>query len=279
VSSPTTVPLAASGATAIHVARRCAHEGGAIALQRFRGDRTVSVKGRGNVVTDADIAVELRIKEIIREEFPHHAVLSEETSSTTDPRRGWVWVIDPIDGTKNYSMGVPFWCVSVALCCDGEPVAGVTYDAVHNETFHAERGGGAFLDDAAVVSSDQADVQSSIIGVDLGYDDARGREQIALIGRIFPAVQTVRILGSAALGVTYAACGRLDLFTHVNLAPWDLAAGMLLVRESGGAIFDRAGAPATITSGTVVAGGRRVVADFLSRYGTTRGVVPDAASG
>ena len=279
MSSPTTLPLAASGATVMDVARRCAREGGAIALTAFRGDRTITFKGRGNVVTDADFASERRIHEVIREEFPEHAILSEETASTTDPHHGWVWVVDPIDGTKNYAMGVPFWCVTVALCCDGEPVVGVTYDAVHDETFHAERGGGAFLDGAPIAPSARDDVESSIIGVDLGYDEARGSAQIALIGRIFPRVQAVRILGSAALAIAYAACGRLDLFTHLNLAPWDLAAGMLLVRESGGAITDRAGAPAVITSSGVVAGGCRVHADFVARYGSRRGDAPDVASG
>lgn len=264
-----TIPTAASGAKAIDVAWRCVREGGAVAIERFRGDRTVETKGgRGNVVTDADVAVELLIKAILRAEFPDHAILSEETSSDTDPATGWVWVIDPIDGTKNYSMGVPFWCVNIALCRDAEPVLGITYDAVHNEGFWAVAGEGAWCDGKRLAASRSPDVQSSVLGIDLGYDDALGGGQIELMSRIFPRVQTIRILGSAALAFAYAACGRLDLFTHMNVAPWDVAAGILLVREAGGVASDRDGGPMRITSSAFAAGGRAVHDDFMARYGT-----------
>jgi fructose-1,6-bisphosphatase/inositol monophosphatase family enzyme len=250
---------------------RCAREGAAIALAGFRGERTVAVKGRGNVVTDADVDVEVAIKRIIAAEFPDHLVLSEETAAGTDPRFGWVWVVDPIDGTKNYSIGIPFWCVNVALCHEGEPVVGVTYDAVHDERFTSARGEGAFLNGVRIHASERPNVQSSVIGVDLGYDDARGKDQIALLGKIFPGMESVRILGSAALAIAYAACGRLDLFTHTNIAPWDIGAGMLLMRESGGVMTDRAGAQVTLSSGGIVAGGRMVHEDFMGRYSSMQG--------
>jgi fructose-1,6-bisphosphatase/inositol monophosphatase family enzyme len=262
-----TIPLGISGARAIDVAWRCVREGGAIALDGFRGDRTIDVKGRGNIVTDADLAVELHIKAILQAEFPAHAILSEETAADTDPMSGWVWVLDPIDGTKNYAMGVPFWCVNIALCHDGEPVAGITYDAVHDEGFWAVAGEGAWCDGAQLRSSESPDVDSSIIGIDLGYDDARGSEQIALMARIFPRVQSIRILGSAALALAYASCGRLDLFTHMNVSPWDIAAGILLVREAGGAASDRDGGAMTLRSRTFAAGGRGVHDDFMAKYG------------
>lgn len=261
-----TLPTAASGASAVDIAWRCAREGGAIALDRFRGDRTIGHKGRGNVVTDADVEVELRIKAIIEEEFPGHAILSEETAAHTDPSRGWCWVVDPIDGTKNYSMGIPIWCVNIALCHDGEPVIGITHDPVHGEAFSAVAGEGAWCGEQRLVASDAPDVDSAIIGVDLGYDDALGGGQIALMSRIFPNVQSIRIIGSAALGFAYASCGRLDLFTHMNISPWDIAAGMLLVREAGGAASDRNGGPMTLRSRSFVAGGPRVHDDFMARY-------------
>lgn len=267
MTNPLTIPMAASGAKAIDVAWRCVREGGALALEGFRGDRTIDVKGRGNVVTDADVAVELRIKSILQAEFPDHAILSEETSAHTDPANGWVWVIDPIDGTKNYSMGIPVWCVNIALCCEGEPVLGITYDAVHDEGFWAVAGEGAWCDDRRLATSQSPDVESSVLGIDLGYDDALGSGQIALMSRIFPRVQTIRILGSAALAFAYASCGRLDLFTHMNVAPWDVAAGILLVREAGGAASDRSGGPIRITSRAFAAGGRAVHDDFMARYG------------
>ena len=249
------------------VALRCATEGGALALAAFRGPQPVRSKGRGNVVTDADVAVELHIKRILAGEFPAHAILSEETSATTDPDAEWLWVIDPIDGTKNYSMGVPFWCTNVALCHRGEPVLGVTYDAVHDERFRAQAGRGAWAGDLPIRPSAAPDVRSAIIGMDLGYDDLLGGSQIALMGRIFPGVQTIRILGSAALAFAYAACGRLDLFTHTNVMPWDVASGMAILREAGGVVRARDGGPMRITTSSFVAGGAAVVDDFLRRYG------------
>jgi fructose-1,6-bisphosphatase/inositol monophosphatase family enzyme len=265
------IPRAASGAEAIEVAWRCVREGGAIALSRFRGERHIDVKGRGNVVTDADLAVEAAVKAILGAEFPSCKILSEETASATDASSDWTWVLDPIDGTKNYSMGIPFWCVNIALCRNGQPVLGITYDAVHDESFWAVEGGGAYCGEQRLNASDQPDVESSVVGVDLGYDDAMGVSQIALISRIFPHVQSIRILGSAALGIAYAAAGRIDLFTHSNLSAWDVAAGMLLLREAEGAATDRYGAPLELTSGTVAVGGRRVHADFMARYARRQG--------
>jgi fructose-1,6-bisphosphatase/inositol monophosphatase family enzyme len=267
MTSPITIPKAASGAKAIDVAWRCVREGGAIALERFRGERRIDTKSRGNVVTDADFEVERLVQSILQEEFPEHAILSEETSADTDPMRGWVWVLDPIDGTKNYSVGIPFWCVTIALCHEGKPLLGITYDPSHDEGFWAIAGEGAWCDGKRLRASGAQDVNSSIIGVDLGYDDARGSEQIALMGRIFPGVQSIRILGSAALALAYAACGRLDLFTHMNVSTWDIAAGMLLVREAGGAASDRSGGPMTLRSRTFAAGGRAAHDDFMRRYG------------
>jgi fructose-1,6-bisphosphatase/inositol monophosphatase family enzyme len=265
-------PLAASGATPIEVALRCAREGGALAMRYFRSPALeIGEKGRGNIVTEADLAVERLIIDILRDEYPAMAVLSEETSAETDPTRGWVWVIDPIDGTKNYSYGLPGWCVNVALCRDGDPVCAVTYDAVHDETFWAVAGGGAHLDETNIAASAVADVRSSVLGLDLGYDEERGAGQIDLMRRIFPNVQAIRIIGSAALGFAYAACGRLDIFTHSCISPWDIAAGMLLVREAGGAATDPTGAPLRITSSGFVAGGRRVHADFMARYASAQG--------
>jgi fructose-1,6-bisphosphatase/inositol monophosphatase family enzyme len=137
---------------------------------------------------------------------------------------------------------------------------------VHNEAFWAIAGRGAYINEHRVQASDAADVASSIIGVDLGYDDTLGSRQIDLMSRIFPNVQSIRILGSAALGFAYAACGRLDLFTHLNIAPWDIAAGILLVREAGGVASDRSGGPMTLASKAFVAGGRSVHDDFMAKY-------------
>lgn len=249
----------------------CARAAGDLALARFGGPHEINVKGHRNIVTKTDVEAELRIKEILAAEFPAHKILSEETAYDTDASSGWTWVIDPIDGTKNYAIGLPFWCTNVALCLDGEPVVGLTYDAVHSEGFWAIAGGGAFRNSDPIAASDKPDVFSSVISIDLGYDDAMGSRQLDLMQRIFPRVQGIRITGSAALGLAYAACGRIDLYTHMNVSPWDVAAGILLVREAGGVATGRDGAPMTIMSSTFAAGGRRVHADFMARYAVAQG--------
>jgi fructose-1,6-bisphosphatase/inositol monophosphatase family enzyme len=260
------LPRGTSGDEAIEVAWRCVRAAGEIALGRFRGEHAVAVKGRGNIVTEADVEVELRLKDILHFEFPNHKILSEETAADTDASDGWTWVIDPIDGTKNYATGIPVWCTNIALCLDADPVLGITFDAVHQEAFWSIAGKGAYVNEQPILASTRPDVASSIIGVDLGYEDALGSQQIGLMSRIFPNVQSIRILGSAALAFAYASCGRLDLFTHLNVAPWDVAAGMLLVREAGGAASDRSGGPMRLTSRAFAAGGKLVHDDFMERY-------------
>jgi len=265
------LPISASGATALDVAWRCAREGGAHALSRFRSVHAIDVKGHRNIVTQTDVETELLIKAILAAEFPAHKILSEETASDTDASRGWTWVIDPIDGTKNYAIGLPFWCTNIALCRDGEPVVGITWDPVHDEGFWAVAGEGAYRGDERIAASDLPDVFSAVIGIDLGYDDALGSRQLELIQRIFPNVQGIRITGSAALGLAYAACGRIDLYAHLSVSPWDVAPGILLIREAGGVATARDGSPMRITSRTFAAGGRRVHEDFMSRYAAAQG--------
>jgi myo-inositol-1(or 4)-monophosphatase len=279
--------VSTSGATALAVARRCAEEGGRLALERFRKPQRVSVKGRGNLVTATDIDIEHLIRGALAREYPQHAVLSEETadlearSSKLEPRtssleaRGWMWVVDPLDGTRNYVSGLPCFCINVALCHRGEPVVAVTHDPVHRETFWAEKGGGARLsagqapcDEQPCRVSDKPSLQASVLGFDMGYNDRRAAHMLALLRELWPGMQSVRIPGSAALGLAYAACGRYDLFVHHYLFPWDLAAGILLVREAGGVITDRDGSPVHIESEGVIAGGSAVHADFLRRAGS-----------
>jgi myo-inositol-1(or 4)-monophosphatase len=294
VSASPDLPVSASGATALQVARRCAEEGGRLALERFRKPQEVSVKGRGNLVTATDIDIERLVHSVLAREFPRQAVLSEEASSA-EPRAssleasGWTWVVDPLDGTRNYVSGIPCFCVNVALCHRGEPVVAVTHDPVHGETFWAEKGGGAHLSslpaclpdrragqtggqasgsDQPCRVSDKPSLQASVLGFDMGYNDQRAAHMLALLRDLWPGMQSVRIPGSAALGLAYAACGRYDLFVHHYLFPWDLAAGILLVREAGGVITDRDGSPIHIESEGVVAGAAAVHADFLRRAGS-----------
>jgi fructose-1,6-bisphosphatase/inositol monophosphatase family enzyme len=258
-----TAPAGMSGRTALDCSKGWAEEAGEIALARFRQPQDVTIKGRGDLLTETDLQIEQFLKHSIEREFPRHGILSEETASDASTR-GWVWVVDPLDGTKNFVSGIPFFAVNMALCFDGEPIVAVTRDPNHDETFWAERGAGAWRDDEPIQASQKAAVRESVLGVDLGYDDTRGRAMLGMVHRLFPNVQSLRIPGSAALGLAYAACARYDLFVHHYLFPWDLAAGMLLTTEAGGAVTDIDGNATDIHSKAVVAGGRSVRADFVA---------------
>ena len=239
-------------------------EGGRIALDMFRKPQQIGVKGRGNVVTEADLAVEAHVARILAHEFPGHSLFSEESHPAgTDVAEGWTWVLDPLDGTRNYASGIPFFCVNLALCYGGEPVLGMTYDPNHGELFHAVKGQGAWLNGEPSRASDKPALRASVLGIDMGYDDVRAGYMLDIVRALWPGMQSVRIPGSAALGMAYAACGRYDLFVHNNVFPWDIAAGILLAREAGDTITDRDGGPASIFSEGIIAGGSQVHSDFL----------------
>jgi len=255
-------PLSANGRTAAEVARACAREAGRIAMEAFGARQDVRVKGRGNVVTETDLAAERAILAALRQEYPDHAVLAEETAGEA-PRGGWLWVIDPLDGTQNFSRGIPYFATNVALCHDGEPLLGLTYAPATGEEFFAQRGVGLTVNGQPARASTARRLADCVIGADLGYEDARAARMLELVAELWP-VQSVRVMGSAALGLAYAACGRYDLFLHHYLYPWDVAAGIVLVTEGGGAIVDRDGGPATVDSEGIIAGAPGAVEELLA---------------
>jgi len=258
------LPASRNGRSAEDVARRCAQEAGRIILSRFRTQQQTAAKGRGNFVTETDLAVEAAVTALLRDEYPDHAILSEETSAqVADWRSGWLWVVDPLDGTHNYSRGIPNFAFNLALCSDGEPVLALTFAPVTGEEFFACKGCGLTVNGQPARTSSTPSLQQSVFGVDLGYDDARAAKLISLVADIWPGVQSVRVMGSAALGLAFAAAGRYDLFVHQFLYPWDIAAGILLVDEAGGLVLDRDGGPVDIYSEGVIAGAEGPVRDFL----------------
>ena len=257
------LPTSASGKSAEEVARLCAQEAGRIIMAHFGRHEQMVAKGRGNFVTEADLAAEQAVLDLLRREYPKHGVLSEETAAGTRRERGWLWVVDPLDGTHNFSQGIPHFAFNIALCHDGEPVLGLTYAPATGEEFMAREGNGLTANGVPARASRTPSLKESVLGIDLGYDDRRAAYLISLLAELWPGMQSVRVMGSAALGLAYAACGRYDVFAHHFLYPWDIAAGIALVREAGGAIFDRGGGPISIGSQGVVAGAPAAVDDFL----------------
>ena len=258
------VPRAVSGRTAMEVAREVAVEAGRMLLRRFPEVKHISVKGRGNVVTDVDVEVEAAMFARLASEFPDVSLMGEE-SATGRADAGLVWIVDPLDGTRNYASGIPFFSLVLALARDGEVLLGINYDPVREEMFHAERAKGAFLNDEPIHVSERARIEESVLGMDLSYSGDGAVNGLNAILSLWPGMQTARIMGSSALGISYAAAGRHDLYFHHQLEPWDQAAGILLVEEAGGVITDRTGGRAGLYSDGLVASNVELHAEFMRK--------------
>lgn len=222
----------------IRIAMEAAREGGAV-LRRFLGKvRHIETKHneQSNLVTEADKASEEAIVNLIRRHYPKHAILAEEGGASGDAH-GTRWIIDPLDGTTNFTHAFPMFSVSIGVERDGVIVAGVVYDPVRDEMFHAERGGGAFLNGRPIRVSlvDTLDKAMLVTGFPYNVRQNPNYCHERFIAFLMHA-QAVRRLGSAALDCAYVAAGRLDGFWEVALQPWDKAAGALLVTEAGGTI-------------------------------------------
>ena len=233
------LPPSQSGQTALVVCETAARRAGALALARFRTDVEVSLKGRANVVTDVDLAAERLILDYVTGEYPDFGILSEESAPVAGAAP-YTWVVDPIDGTRNFAEGIPHFCVVVAIADGAQVVAGVTYDPVRDELFAAQQGRGAYLNGERIAVSDRTAIGDAILGFDLGYDFDQAGRLLEMVAGIWPQVSGCRLMGSSALSIAYAASGRIDLYCHHSLSAWDIASGILLAREAGGQVLDRA---------------------------------------
>ncbi len=255
------LPIAQSGADARAVALRCAEAASEIMRAGYGSAAISGVKGRGNVVTETDLACERAVMTILDSEFPEHAILSEETAGTTRSE-SWMWVVDPIDGTKNFSREIPHFGFNLALCLRSDPVLGVASHPMVGETYVAVSGEGTTLNGRAVTVSDCPRVAEAVVAIDMGYDAGRGARQLELARHLWPGMQSLRTSGSAALGFAFVATGKWDIYVHSDLQPWDIAAGLILVREAGGVVRDRSGAEAGLFSREAVCANPVLHADF-----------------
>ena len=258
------IPASTSGRSAAEVARMAASRAGEILMDRFQTVKQVSFKGRGNIVTDVDLAVESEMRGILRREYPDMGFLGEESAGVRADL-GYVWIVDPLDGTRNYASDIPFFSTVVGLALDGEVLVGVNYDPTRNDMFEAESGRGAFLNGEGIGVSEKTALEDGIVGMDLSYSDEGAVNGLDVVRSIWPGMQTARIMGSAALGISYAAAGRTDLYFHHQLAPWDQVAGMLLVEEAGGIITDRTGKRAGLYSDGLVASNAVLHVEFMRK--------------
>jgi myo-inositol-1(or 4)-monophosphatase len=248
----------------LSVARSAAERAGAIAVSLFEKAR-VSLKAVNNLVTDADLKAEQAAHAAITKVFPHDSFIGEETQQNKITGADRLWIVDPIDGTGNYAHGVPHFSVSVAYAERGDVKAGVVYDPLRREMFHAVKGEGAFLNNKRLACSPCASIAEALVVTGFYYDRAvTAQPTIDALSRLFGAqVRDVRRTGSAALDFAWVACGRFDAYYEYNLSVWDFAAGMLLVREAGGKCFDRRGEELRLDSTGVAASAPGLAARFM----------------
>ncbi|MEV7611431.1 inositol monophosphatase family protein [Streptomyces sp. NPDC089799] len=197
-----------------------------------------------DVVTEMDVAAEKLITGFLAERRPRDGLLGEE-GSDSEGTSGVRWVVDPLDGTVNYLYGLPSWAVSIAAEYRGETVVGVVYAPMRGETYHAVRGGGAWLDGVRLSCRAAAPLDQALIATGFGYLQERRVRQAEVAARVIPLVRDIRRGGSAAIDLCDVACGRVDGYYERGLNPWDLAAGELIAREAGAVTGGRPGEAAS----------------------------------
>lgn len=249
---------------AVNIMVKAARAGGGVLLRNMHKLDALNVveKARHDYASEVDGLAEEAIVKELRRAYPEYAVLGEEGGAK--PGRGgpsrYTWVIDPLDGTSNYLRGYPHWCVSIALVEGGEPLHGVIFDPLRNELFTATRGAGAQLNERRIRVADRKDLSGAIIGTGFApRERKRAGAQLRAVEALLDSAEDVRRSGSAALDLAYVAAGRSDGYFEAGVHPWDIAAGVLLVREAGGRISDFKGAT-TGPMNVAFAGGRQIVA-------------------
>ena len=245
---------------ASQVAQDAARQAGLLIRARWDTPLDVTHKGEVDLVTEVDLAAEAIIVQIVRAAFPGDRIVAEEGGGQTvgapvapdAPAR--TWFIDPLDGTTNFSHGLPHFCVSIALCLDGVPAVGVVYEPIRDWMFHAIRGAGAWRDAARLRVSDCPALDAALLATGFPYDRRTNpQNNTAEFKRLLTASQGMRRAGSAALDLAYVAAGWLDGYWEDRLKAWDIAAGTLLVREAGGCVTGMLGAPLDLRAGHIAA--------------------------
>jgi myo-inositol-1(or 4)-monophosphatase len=236
-----------------------AREAGAVLKHYMGREKQVELKGKANLVTIADKESEALVIRRIRERYPEHAILAEESGASGTGSREGKWIIDPLDGTTNFAHQYPFFCVSIGFEQNGEVVCGAVYDPWRDEMFSAARGMGSFLNDQRIQVSDVEKLGSALLLTGFPYTV---REKINLAMSHFQAFildsQAVRRGGSAALDLCYTALGRCDGFWEMDLHPWDTAAGLVILEEAGGRVSDFGGRAFSVYGKGIVASNGRI---------------------
>lgn len=242
-----------------------AREAGALLSEYFERRVRFELKGEFDLVTEADRASERLILSRLKSEYPSHSIVAEETGAHAGTSE-YRWYVDPLDGTTNFAHGFPVFNVTLALERAGELITGVIFDPVRNEMFTAEKGGGAYLNGERIQVSTTKLITDSLVAT--GFPSRKRHQNINVHFYYQLAMMShgVRRAGAAAIDLAYVACGRLEAFWEFGLNPWDMAAGILMVTEAGGACSDMRGAPVDLRGPDVLADNGRVHSELVQLF-------------
>lgn len=235
-------------------AARIAGEGLLIDRARLETLDVRSKEGPADVFSEADLRAEQTVRSALRAYRPDYGFLGEEGGLEAGADPSHVWMVDPLDGTTNFLTGSPLFAVNIALVRDGHVVAGVTHVPVLAETFWAEEGEGAWLNDRRISVSTRPTLETSLLGVGIPFATKPRHDQfLAEMERLTPRIAGIRRLGAGAIDMAWVACGRHDAYWEQSVSPWDMAAGVVIVREAGGVVTNTLGEPLDLMGGSVLA--------------------------
>lgn len=257
----------------INIAENAARNAGSIVRKASERMDKVKVfeKGVNDFTTDIDQLVEQAIIQTIHTAYPNHTILAEESGENNQNNSESVWIIDPIDGTTNFIRGIPHYAISIAYQYRGKIEHGVIYDPIRDELFSASRGNGAKLNNTRLRVSKFERLENALIGTGFPvkfFEDYAA--YLNLFNSVFLKTATIRRAGSAALDLAYVAAGRFDGFFEMKLSVWDFAAGVLLIKESGGLVSDFDGSENYFSSGNIIAGNPKIFKALLQHIKASR---------
>jgi myo-inositol-1(or 4)-monophosphatase len=221
----------------------------------------IEQKGRNDFVSEADRAAERAVIDVIRKHYPDHAIIAEESGEQGES--DYTWVIDPLDGTTNFLHGFPVFCVSVGLLYKGRPEHGAVYDPMRQELFTASRGDGAQLDGRRIRVSGQKILGRALLGTGFPFRDANLAVDpyLSMLNKAMSETAGIRRCGAAALDLCYVAAGRLDAFWETGLSIWDMAAGVIIIREAGGIVSGLDGSENFMQAGHILTGSPKIYSE------------------
>ena len=248
----------------LNIAVKAARRAGAIINRASQDIGTLTIKSKNfnDFVSEVDVAAERAIIDTLKDAYPSHGFLGEESGSTSH-QSDFIWIIDPLDGTTNFLHNFPQYCVSIALQHKGEITQAVIYEPNRNDLYTATKGRGAFLNDKRIRVSKCDKLQEALIGTGFPFRDFRYLDDyLHMFKSMIQKTTGIRRAGSAALDLAYVASGALDGFWEIGLSPWDIAAGGLLIQEAGGIVTDLSGQTGWLESGNILVASPKIHDDM-----------------